>query len=104
MKEAHVEQLLGRTVHDVNGDRVGRLHEMRVEIIDGLPRVTEFHVGPAASLQRIALFVKQIPPFGWLPVHRWEYRIRWELFDLADPDAPKVRVPKDELERYFSFL
>jgi sporulation protein YlmC with PRC-barrel domain len=97
--EAHVEQLLGRRVRDVDGAIVGRLEEFRVRIVDGDPVVTEFHVGGAAILERIGAFGAQMPFFSWLPVNLYEYRIPWQDVDLSDPLHPRLRVRRSELRR-----
>lgn len=99
IREAHVERLLGKTVHDVNGDAIGRLEEMIVEIIDGEAVVTEFHVGPAAMLERIAGFLEDVPYFHLLPFPTWAYHVGWQQMDLRDPSKPRVKVPKSDLQR-----
>jgi sporulation protein YlmC with PRC-barrel domain len=94
--EAHVERLLGKRVHDVNGASIGRLEEMILEIVDGEPVVTEFHVGPGAVFERVAAFVRDVPFFGWLrrpTIHV----VPWTLMDLSDPTRPRVRVARHEL-------
>ena len=97
--EVHVERILGRRVRDVHGVVIGRVEEIVTED-DGEERiVTQFHVGPAALLERLARFVKQLPLLGALPLMRWEYRISWELFDLGDPHDLRVRCTRAELHR-----
>jgi sporulation protein YlmC with PRC-barrel domain len=97
--EAHVEHLLGRRVVDVDGRVLGRLEEMRAEIVDRETVVTEFHVGEAALLERIGEFVTQLPFFRYIPFARHGYRIPWNQFDLSNPRAPRVTVRADQLER-----
>jgi hypothetical protein len=87
----HVEHLLGRRVRDADGVVVGRLEELCVEIVNGDPVVTEFHVGPAALLERIGAFVHQLPFFALLPWSRRLRRIRWDEIDLTDPRHPRLR-------------
>ena len=98
-REVHVELLLGKRVHDVDGRVVGRLEEFHVEIIDGDYVVTEFLIGPAAALQRIGGFMTQLPFFRFIPMPKREYRISWILMDLSDEHAPRVRARRDELTR-----
>jgi hypothetical protein len=97
--EAHVEHLLGRRVVDVDGRGVGRLEELRAEIVDGDLAVTEFHVGAGALLERIGAFVKQLRLFRYIPFSRRMYRVRWQDFDLSDPLHPRVRVRREDLEQ-----
>lgn len=99
LHEAHVERMLGKKVHDVNGDVIGRLEEMIVEVIDGEPVVAEFHIGPAAMLERIGGFFNDMPYFRLLPFPKWEYRVDWRRMDLSEPSKPRVNVPKAALRR-----
>jgi len=97
--EVHVEQLLGKRVRDVDGRVVGRLEEFLVTIEDGEPAVTEFHIGPAAALERIGLFLTQLPYLRFIPIPEWQYRVSWRLMDLSDPNAPRLRVHRDAVAR-----
>jgi sporulation protein YlmC with PRC-barrel domain len=97
--EAHAERMVGRKVHDANGEVVGRLEEMIVEVVDGEYVVTEFHVGPAALLERIGCFFEQVPYFRLLPFPRWAYHVGWRDVDLADPNRPRLRIAKSALVR-----
>ena len=97
-QERHAEHLVGRRGRDPNGEVVGRLEEMIVEIVDGEPVVTEFHFGTAAMLERIAGFMLQLPFFSLLPRPRRLYRVRWDQVDFTDPRHPRILVPKRELE------
>ena len=95
--EAHVEHLLGRQVRDVDGNVVGRLEEMHVEIVDGDYLVTEYHVGRAALLEHVGAFITQLPFFRYIPFTRKGYRIRWTQLDLSNPRDLRLRVPRSEL-------
>lgn len=86
--EVHVERLLGRRVRDANGVVIGRIEELCVEIVDGDPVVTEFHVGSAALFERIGSFVHQLPFFSLIPWKPKLHRIRWNEMDLRDPSHP----------------
>jgi sporulation protein YlmC with PRC-barrel domain len=95
--EVHVEQLLGYRVRDPDGCVVGRLEEFRVDIVDGEAVVTEFHIGGAAVLERIAGFASELPLVRHLPFTFTKYRVPWQDMDLSDPERPRVRVPRAEL-------
>jgi len=95
--EAHVERLLGRPVHDVDGVVVGRLEEFHVEIVDGDYVVTEYHIGAAALIERVGAFVSQLPFFRYIPFARKGYRVPWADLDLSDPLHPRVTVRREEL-------
>lgn len=96
-REAHVERLLSQRVRDVEGHVIGRLEEMRVEVVDGEHVVVEYHLGSGALIERIAGFVRLLPFFGAVPRIGTEYRIPWQLFDLCNPNDLRVRVPRREL-------
>jgi hypothetical protein len=89
--EVHVEQLLGRKVVDADGRVVGRIEEMRSEMVDGERVVTEFHVGPVALLERIGTVVGELPFFRLLGSRRSGRSIAWKLLDLSDPRHPLLR-------------
>jgi sporulation protein YlmC with PRC-barrel domain len=97
--EVHVEELLGRRVRDADGRLVGRLEEFHVEPQDGEHVVTEFLIGPAALLTRIAGFLIQLPYFKFIPFPKREYCVPWKLMDLSDPRSPRVLVRRDELPK-----
>jgi hypothetical protein len=96
--DLHVEHLLGRRVRDAEGRALGRLEEFLVEMVDGEPCVTEFHVGGAAGVERIAAFTMQLPFFRLIPFTRRGYRVPWNDLDLSDPRHPRVRRLRAELE------
>ena len=98
-RERHVERLLGRRVRDVDGLVVGRLEELHVHLIDGDPVVTEFHIGPAAALERVGAFVRQLPFFSLIPWQPIMYRVSWADMDLSDERHPRVRKRRDQLDR-----
>ncbi|HEY4218278.1 MAG TPA: hypothetical protein VGM67_14145 [Gemmatimonadaceae bacterium] len=99
MAEVHVEQLLGYRVRDPDGTVLGRLEDFQVEIVDGEAVVTEFHIGGAAIIERIAGFMAELPVIKYLPFGVTEYRVRWQDVDLSDGRRPRVRVRKSELTR-----
>ena len=96
-QEAHVEHLLGRQVRDIDGRVVGRLEELRVEVVDGEYVVTEYHVGPAALLERVGRFITQLPFFRYIPFAHKGYRVPWTQFNLSDPRHPRVMARRSEL-------
>jgi sporulation protein YlmC with PRC-barrel domain len=98
MAEVHIERLLGRRVRSADGKVVGRLEEFRVDMIDGEPCVTEFHIGGAALIERITGFASELPLLRSLPFVRTEYRVRWQDVDLSDPRNPRLSLRYAELE------
>lgn len=91
IREAHVEQLLGRRVHDERGRMLGRIEEMIVEVVDDEYVVTEFHLGTGALIERVTGFVRQLPFFSLIPGTKEPIRVGWKEMDLSDPRLPVVR-------------
>jgi len=99
IREVHVEQLLGRRVRDAADAVVGRIEELRADVVDGEAVIAEYHIGPAAAIERIAGFLVQLPVFALLPISKWEYRVPWHALDLSDPEHPRLTVPRSDLRR-----
>jgi sporulation protein YlmC with PRC-barrel domain len=95
--EVHVEQLLGRKVIDSDGRVVGRIEEMRAELVDGERVVTEFHLGSAALLERFGSVVIQLPLFHLFGSTKTARSVPWNLVDLSDPRHPRLRGRLDEI-------
>jgi len=95
--EAHVEHLLGRRVRDVDGQVVGRLEELHVQVVDGEHVVTEYHIGPAALFERAGAFITELPFFRYIPFARKGYRVPWTQVDLSDPHRPRITTRRSEL-------
>lgn len=95
--EIEVQQLLGRRVRDADGTVIGRIEEIVAEHHDGETVVSEFHLGPAALLERIARFAHALPLLSAIPWPRRYYRIPWQLLDLGDPERPRVRSTRSSL-------
>ena len=100
--EAHVELLLGRKVVDTDGKVVGRIEEMKSAIVDGERVVTEFHIGPAALLERVGGAMIELPIFGRLVSSRPVRSVSWDMLDLSDPRHPRLRGRLDEVARIIS--
>jgi len=103
-REVALHQLLGRTVHDPNGRKVGRLEELRAEIElhergnDYV--VTEFHVGSFGAIESLAgarLARELLHRLGRLvPYDR--HCIPWQRLDLTDPNHPKALDTIEQLK------
>lgn len=104
-REVRIERLVGRRVRDAHGHDVGRIEEMVAEI--------ELHEhGRDYVVQEIQL--GHYPVLGFLAgislgrgllrtLGRGSgyvrYRVPWEAMDLADPERPRIRVRREQLER-----
>ena len=93
--ERCVERLLGSRVRAEDGHVIGRIEEMRAEREHDYWVVTEFHIGPTAMIERLA-----VRHFGYtLPGRVHGYRVRWDQLDLSDAAAPRLTCPVAALER-----
>ncbi|HJP57833.1 MAG TPA: hypothetical protein VJ847_12500 [Gemmatimonadales bacterium] len=90
--EVHLELLLGRLVRDSDGRPVGRIEEIEAERVDLLCLVKEFHLGPHALGERLAVPV--LHAFGRA---RKPLRVPWDLLDFSDPAHPRLTCPRDRI-------
>lgn len=97
MEERHVQLLVGKRVHDPDDAPVGRIEEIRARRDGDHHVVTEYHIGPQALLERLAL--RHVPTM----LLRWRkrplgYIARWDQLDLSDNEHLTLRCPIDELK------
>jgi hypothetical protein len=78
-----------------DGRVIGRIEELRAEPENSYYVVTEFHLGPSALIE--ALAVRHLGLTFPGRVHG--YRVRWDQIDLSDQDHPRLTCPVEELER-----
>jgi hypothetical protein len=107
-REVRLHHLVGRTVHDADGCRIGRIQELLAEIElhehGNEYVVREFHIGAfgmfeALTGSRFAQHAMQA--LEWLTRYR-VYAVPWELMDLSDPERPRVTRSLRELARLSS--
>jgi hypothetical protein len=103
-REVALHHLLGRTVRDPNGHRVGRIEELRAGIElhekgnDYV--VTEFHVGSFGAIETLAgaHFARQLlRRLGRFASYE-RHRIPWHRLDITDPRHPKALDTVEELQ------
>lgn len=100
-----LSDLLGRTVRDADGRKIGRIEELNAEISLEHGRsdyvVTHFSVGRFKPLDMIATgnFVQQLVRRVTRATGYRRYEIPWDWMDLGDPAHPRVRRREDELPR-----
>ena len=97
--DLHAERVIGKKVRDVAGAVVGRIGELIVQNVNGDYVLTEVHIGPAAMLERIGGFVTQLPYFALIRIPQWLHRVSWDQVDWTNPDEPRLRVRREDLER-----
>lgn len=98
-----LSDLVGRAVLDADGQRLGRLEELRAEVRllpDGVDYVVvEYHVGAYGALEALggSHFARHLLRL-FAPLIRYRrYRVPWEWMDLADPDRPVVTRRAEEI-------
>ena len=103
-REVALHHLLGRTVRDPNGRKVGRIEELRA-VIELHEQgndyvVSEFHVGSFGAIETLAgvHFARQLLlRLGrFAPYER--HRVPWNRLDLGDPLNPKALDTVEELK------
>ncbi len=97
--QIHLERLIGRTVRSREGERVGRIEEVRVEREGSEWTVVEYHLGPSALLERLTAPLLHLPllrTLGETP-GRHSFRVRWDQLDVSDPARPRLTCPIDEI-------
>jgi sporulation protein YlmC with PRC-barrel domain len=100
-----LSDLLGRTVRDADGRKIGRIEELNAEISLEPGRndyvVTHFSVGRFKPLDAIATgnFVQQLVRRVTRATGYRRYEIPWDWMDLSDPTHPRAIRREDELPR-----
>ena len=97
--EARVEQLLGRTVIDGSGRRVGRIEEIQAEREGPEWVVRGYVLGVDGLIERLAAGAIVQGLLGTLAGRRRRRTIGWDELDLSNPDRPRLRSSRDEERR-----
>ena len=100
MSEIRLELLIGRKVHDVHGEKVGRIEEIRGEKRSKDCLIEAYLVGASALVERLAAWKLVRPIRGMLGSSLYStYRIPRNEMDLSDPKKPRLKVAKSELRK-----
>jgi sporulation protein YlmC with PRC-barrel domain len=99
--EIRVELLLGTKVCDVNGQKVGRIEEIRVERQESALLVEAYLIGASALIQRLSAWTLVRPIKQLLRArHIYSlYEVPWQEMDLSDPHRPTLRTAKRDLRQ-----
>lgn len=99
-REAHVELLLGRQVHDADGRSLGWLEEIRAVHHDGELRVSQYLVGRSGIAARLtsATLLQRVLHTLRLTTRRSGYVIPWTWMDLSDPEHPRCTHREADLQ------
>ena len=87
MASIHVDLLVGRRVRDANGKVIGRIEAIRARRHGPDYLVEEYHLGPAAWLEKLGISTARMIGFR----SREPKRIPWQQLDLSDPEHPRLR-------------
>jgi hypothetical protein len=91
-RELRVERLLGRSVVDAHGRRVGRIEEVQAEREGAEWVVRRYVLGLDGLLERLAAGAIVQGLVGTTLARRRRRRtIEWNELDLNDPDRPRLR-------------
>ena len=91
----NLELLVGRQTRDVDGKLAGRIMEVRGHRDGGDFVITTFELGAAALLDRLGIYARHLFGFG----RHQPLLVPWQQMDLTDPDHPRLRVRREELQR-----
>ena len=97
--DTKVHLLLGTKVHDVDGRKVGRIEEIRVERQGNALLVESYLIGVSALVDRLSArtLVRPIKRFlGARHVYS-VYEVPWQDMDLTDPKRPVLRIATRDL-------
>jgi hypothetical protein len=101
-QEMHLELLLSKRVVDANAQLAGRIEEVCAEQQGEETVIQAYLLGPDALAARLAVWLTGLRLLHWLGVeqsNRGGYRVPWDKMDLTEPEQPRLRCAKEELER-----
>lgn len=96
-RQIRAEDLMGRLVRDSEGERVGRIMEMRAEWNGHDCVVLEFHLGVHAAFERLGGGPFWSSLIGLCGGGRAPRVVPWQLMDLRDVRHPRLTCRKGEL-------
>jgi sporulation protein YlmC with PRC-barrel domain len=89
-----LQHLIGSQVRDSRGERIGRIASVHAQTEGMHCFVFEYHVGPAAVLERLGMSVGRL-----IGVHgRKPLRIPWQQLDITNEREPRLRCSLEELQ------
>ena len=97
--DLNVELLVGTKVYDANGEKVGRIEELRAEHVGKSCRIESYLIGASALVERMSAWTL-VRPIGRALRSRHVlsiYEVPWQHMDLSDPKRPRLRIAKGEL-------
>ncbi|MEA2707111.1 MAG: hypothetical protein QOH22_1899 [Gemmatimonadaceae bacterium] len=96
-----VQLLVGTKVHDVDGRKVGRIEEIRVERQETALLVESYLIGVSGLIDRLSARTLVRPIGQFLHARRIYsfYEIPWQEMDLTDPKRPVLKIAQRDMRR-----
>jgi hypothetical protein len=96
-----VELLVGTQVCDLDGKKVGRIEEIRVERQETALLVEAYLIGASGLIERLSARTLVRPIRRFLRArHIYSvYEVSWQDMDLTDPKRPVLRIAQRDLRR-----
>jgi PRC-barrel domain len=97
--DANIELLVGAKVYDANGEKVGRIEEIRAEEDGDACRIEAYLIGASALVDRLSAWTLVRPIERALKTRNIYsvFEVRWQEMDLSDPKRPRLKVAKKDL-------
>jgi sporulation protein YlmC with PRC-barrel domain len=94
-----VELLVGTQVRDTDGEKVGRIQELRVDNRGESCVVEAYFIGASALIERLSAWTLVRPIARALHARKLYslYEVPWQDIDLSDPKQPRLRIAKRDL-------
>ena len=99
--DVKVELLVGTQVCDLDGKKVGRIEEIRVERQESALLVEAYLIGASGLIERLSARTLVRPIRRLLRIrHVYSvYEVPWQDMDLTDPKRPVLRIAQRDLRR-----
>ena len=97
--DVNVELLVGTQVHDTDGNKVGRIQELRADSRGDACVVESYLIGASALIERLSAWTLARPIARALHARKLYslYEVPWQDMDLSDPKRPRLKIAKSEL-------
>ncbi len=96
-----VQLLVGTKVYDVDGKKVGRIEEIRVERQQTALLVQSYLIGVSGLIDRLSARTLARPIRRFLRTrHIYSvYEVPWQEMDVTDPKRPVLKIAQREMRR-----
>jgi len=96
-----IQLLIGTKVRDVDGRKVGRIEEIRVERQEKALLIEAYLIGVSALIDRLSARTLTRPISRFLRSrHIYSvYEVPWQEMDLTDPKRPVLKIAQRDMRR-----